>query len=107
LPEFDRIVVRRTDAQTVAAAMRAFVERPVVPSTESAKPASPPFEPHWGYVLSPADLRDGTGRIIGKIQPGTWYLATEEADGRLRVQTSTDDLGWVDAADLKFVEQHP
>ncbi len=64
-------------------------------------PASAPVEPpaivpYWSYVLSEVEVFDLTDhtRVIGTMQPGTWYLVKREVGSWVHVTGTPSLEGW-------------
>jgi hypothetical protein len=58
---------------------------------------TPSVAPYWCYVLADTDvldLRDHT-RVVGRLKPGSWYLAKREVGPWLHVSTGEETEGWV------------
>jgi len=53
--------------------------------------------PYWCYVLGETDVLDldDHGRVVGRLRPGTWYLAKREVGPWLHVTTGDGVEGWV------------
>lgn len=67
----------------------------------SGTPAEQSDEAEWGYVLDPVDVRGvtDTATVVGRLQPGTWYLMTSAAGDWVRVADPDGPLqGWAPAA---------
>ncbi|MBU1226006.1 MAG: hypothetical protein KJ698_02165 [Actinobacteria bacterium] len=74
------------------------VPTPARASTPPAEPARPVAieGPAWCYVLAPVDVVDLSDhtRVVGVLQPGTWYLAKRQVGGWAQVAVGDGTEGW-------------
>ncbi len=80
-------VIAPTPAETAVRAPRATAPAPAEP---------PAIVPYWSYVLSEVDVFDLTDhtRVIGTMQPGTWYLVKREVGTWVHVTGTPALEGW-------------